>query len=85
MTDKEKETPKDLSFAEIQKKLAEAPKRNLDGSLEQVKEELRDAYMNFKDLQSRCEVDISSIREAEKRVYYFKADTFLLDEPDKQR
>lgn len=86
MTDKDKEeTPKDLSFAEIQKKLAEAPKRNLEGSLEQVKEELRDAYMNFKDLQSRCEVDISTIREAEKTVYYFKPDTFLLDEPDKQR
>ena len=27
-----------------------APKRNLTGSLEQCKEELRDAYMNFKDL-----------------------------------
>ena len=34
--------------------------RNLDGSLEQCKDELRDAYMNFKDLQTRCIIDIRS-------------------------
>jgi len=35
----------------LEKKIAEVPTRNLDGSLEQVKEEMRDAYMTFKDLQ----------------------------------
>jgi hypothetical protein len=34
--------------------------RSLDGSLEQCKDELRDAYMNFKDLQTRCIIDIRS-------------------------
>ena len=38
------------SYVQMQQQVAEAPKRNLTGSLEQCKEELRDAYMNFKDL-----------------------------------
>ena len=65
--------------------MAEAPKRNLTGSLEQCKEELRDAYMNFKDLQSRCIIDIATVNKTDKQVYYFKPDTFLMDDPDRQR
>jgi hypothetical protein len=35
----------------MEKQINDIRKRNLDGTLEQSKEELRDAYMNFKDLQ----------------------------------
>ena len=59
---------------------AEAPKRNLNGSLDQAKEELRDAYMNFKELQKQCVIDISTVNKTDKSVYYFKPDTFLLDD-----
>lgn len=73
------------SYVQMQQQVAEAPKRNLTGSLEQCKEELRDAYMNFKDLQSRCVIDIATVNKTDKQVYYFKPDTFLMDDPDRQR
>jgi hypothetical protein len=44
--------------------------------------------MNFKDLQGRCTIDLkqqSLIGEEEHTVYYFKPETFLLDDPEKQR
>ena len=64
--------------------------RDLTGSLEQCKEELRDAYMSFKDLKDRCVIDLqkasnSESSEQQHPVYYFKPETFLLDEPEKQR
>ena len=69
----------------MQKEVADAPKRNLTGSLEQCKEELRDAYMNFKDLKGRCVIDIATVNKTDKPVFYFRPDTFLLHEPDEQR
>ena len=59
--------------------------RNLTGSLEQCKEELRDAYMSFKDLQTRCVIDIKKPASSsdDSPVYYFKPETFLLDDPEK--
>ena len=49
-----------------------------------MKEELRDAYMNFMELHDKCVIDITTIKKDENRVYYFRPDTFLLDEPQKQ-
>ena len=69
----------------MQKQVAEAPKRNLTGSLEQCKEELRDAYLNFINLQGRCILDISTVNKSDQSVFYFKPETFLLDDPDRQR
>ena len=63
---------------------ANSPKRNLDGSLDQMKEELRDAYMNFMELHDKCVIDITTIKKDNSQVYYFRPDTFLLDEPQKQ-
>lgn len=37
-------------LASMEKTINESNQRNLTGSLEHCKEELRDAYMNFKDL-----------------------------------
>ena len=69
----------------MQKEIAAAPVRNLTGSLEQCKEELNHAYMNFKELKDRCIIDITTVNKTDKPVYYFKPDTFLLDDPDRQR
>lgn len=59
--------------------------RNLTGSLEQCKEELNHAYMNYKELKDRCIIDISTVNKTDKPVYYFKPDSFLMDDPDRQR
>lgn len=55
--------------------------------MEKAKEELRDAYMSYKDLETRCVIDIrkGTRLQDENPVYYFKPETFLLDEPEKQR
>ena len=45
-------------------KITETGARNLNGSLEQCKEELRDAYMNFKDLQQRCVIDMKESQKS---------------------
>jgi hypothetical protein len=58
----------------------------LNGTLEQSKEQLRDAYMNFKDLQSRCTINMKESGEDDKeahRVFYFKPETFMLDDAEK--
>ena len=75
-------------LAKMNRTMNDHNERNMAGSLEQCKEELRDAYMNFKDLQGRCTIDLkqqSLIGEEEHTVYYFKPETFLLDDPEKQR
>ena len=74
-----------VDFAQMQKEIAAAPVRNLTGSLEQCKEELNHAYMNYKELKDRCVIDISTVNKIDKPVYYFKPDSFLMDDPDRQR
>lgn len=39
-------------------KAANESQRDFSGPLETHKEQLRDAYMNFKDLQQRCTIDM---------------------------
>ena len=41
--------------------------------------------MNFKELSERCILDIKEMNKTDEAVYYFRPDTFLLDEPEKQR
>ena len=82
--DRSEEDMKVPSYAELQKMAEKAPKRNLQGSLDQMKEELRDAYMNFMEMQEKCVLDIQSMKSADHQVYYFRPDTFLLDDPNKQ-
>ena len=71
--------------------MQETRKRNLEGSLAKSEEELRDAYLNFKDLKQKCVIDIkqkSGLFDSgmdDNQVFYFKPETFLLDEPEKQR
>ena len=85
MASKGKESDNQSKLAQMQKEVAEAPKRNLTGSLEQCKEELRDAHMVYKDLKSRCIIELPTANKTDAQVYYFEPDTFLMDHPDKQR
>ena len=40
--------------------------------------------MNFKELQQRCVIDIKEIKKDDDfRVFYFKPETYLLDDPEK--
>ena len=83
-----KETAKknnDSGYTKLQNEIAATDRPRLNGSLEQCKEELRDAYMNFVELQGRCIVDIDTKNKSPHPVYYFKPETFLLDDPDRQR
>jgi len=73
-------------LTDMERILNDQNQKNLTGSLEQCKDELRDAYMNFKDLSQRCVIDINkqaSFGEDDDTVYYFKPETFLLDDPEK--
>lgn len=72
----------------MEQTLNDPNQRNLTGSLEQCKEELRDAYMNFKDLQTRCTIDMkqqATLGQEDHTVFYFKPETFLIDDPEHQR
>jgi hypothetical protein len=66
--------------------------------LDKALERLRDLHLNYKDLSSRCMVEIgahskfyfndlteyiSLTDKNDKRVFYLKPDSFLLDEPEK--
>ena len=84
--------PAQKQFQDMEREAREtAPTRNMTGSLQQCKEELRDAYLNFKDLSQRCTIDFKKSSKLDDpslidhTVYYFKPETFLLDEPEKQR
>ena len=72
------------SYAELRKQCENNTNRNLNGSLDQMKEELRDAYMNFMELHDKCVLDIPVIKDMAQTVFYFRPDTFLLDDPNKQ-
>ena len=41
--------------------------------------------MTFQDLETRCILDVNTVNKTDKPVYYFKPDTFLLDDLDRQR
>ena len=76
------------NLKEVEEKINEVKARNLDGTLEQCKEQLRDAYMNFKDLQQRCVIDMKDTHkdaDEEHRVFYFKPEKFMFDDAEKHR
>lgn len=45
--------------------------KKLEDSLEFCKEQLRDAYMTFKDLKQRCIIDLDTWRDRDEKVFYF--------------
>lgn len=59
-------------------------KKKLEDSLEYCKEQLRDAYMTFKDLKQRCIIDMDNWKERDDKVFYFQPESFLLDKPEQQ-
>ena len=63
----------------------ESSQKDLNGSLKECEDELRDAYMNYKELAERCKLQIQDHKKDHEQVFYFKPDTVLLQEPEKQR
>ena len=59
--------------------------KNVDGSLKAFEDELRDLYMNYREQADRCELKIEEHKKEHEQVFYFKPDTILLQEPEKQR
>jgi len=58
----------------------------MDGkSTEALANELREGYMQLKDLSARCLIDMEHISKADNRVFYFKPNSAYLEEPEKQR
>ena len=57
----------------------------MNQSLKQVEDELRDAYMIYKELAERCQYNINDNVPDDERVFYFKPDTILLKSPEEQR
>ena len=56
-----------------------------DRNVDAVAGELREAYMQLKDLSSRCMIDMEHINKNDERVFYFKPKSVFLEEPEKQR
>lgn len=52
-------------------------------SMDAMANELREAYMQMKDLSSRCMIDMENISKNDERVFYFKPNSEFLDEPEK--
>ena len=54
-------------------------------SIDAMANELREGYMQLKDLSSRCFIDMENINKNDNRVFYFKPNSVFLESPEKQR
>lgn len=54
-------------------------------SMEAVANELREGYMQLKDLSSRCMIDMENISKNDFRCFYFKPNSEFLRDPEHQR
>ena len=62
------------------------PSKVMADTLDQCRDQLRDAYMNFSDLEERCRIRMDEKTPTdEPSVFYFKPETFLLQDPESQR
>ena len=52
---------------------------------ETLANELREGYMQLKEIGSRCMIDMENISKNDKRVFYFKPNSIYLDDPEKQK
>ena len=53
-----------------------------DKSIESMQNELREAYMQMKDLKSRCMIDMENISKSDQRMFYFRPNSIFLDDPE---
>ncbi len=51
-------------------------------AVDRLKSNLRDAYLQMKDLSSRCMIDISNTERNDRRIFYFKPESVLLKDMD---
>ena len=81
-----KELIKESNFGEDDRNSLSYHLKKMDEkSHEQMQNELREVYMQLKDLGSRCMIDMDHISKNDNRVFYFKPNTVFLDEPEKQK
>lgn len=61
------------------KKLLHEKLDGLDSeSVMRMKSNLRDAYMDYKDLSNRCLIDMAATEKNDRRIFYFKPESILL-------
>lgn len=54
-------------------------------AMDRLKQNLRDSYIQMKDVSNRCLVDLSNTEKNDKRIFYFKPESVLLNDPEQQR
>ena len=78
MSNPDSKLPPKQQFQKMSEKVS-TPSKAMAETLEQCKDQLRDAFMNFSDLQERCVIKINEKpSKDEPTVFYFKPETFLL-------
>lgn len=50
--------------------------------MDQVNNDLREAYMQFKDLSARCMIDMEHISKNDQRIFYVKPNSMYLEDPE---
>mmetsp|Transcript_741 Transcript_741/g.799 ORF Transcript_741/g.799 Transcript_741/m.799 type:complete len:96 (-) Transcript_741:106-393(-) len=53
--------------------------------MERLKQSLRDAYIQLKDLHHKSLIDMSQIEKNDRRIFYFKPESILLKDPEVQK
>lgn len=54
-------------------------------SIDRLKSNLRDAYLEMRDLSKRCMIDLQSTEKNDRRIFYFKPESVLLQDMETQR
>lgn len=50
--------------------------------MDRLKSNLRDSYLQMKDLNARCMIDLTVIEKNDRRIFYFKPESVLLKDMD---
>ena len=66
---------KDSNFLE---KMNEKIEGMSSDSLSRLKQNLRDSYLQMKDLSARCMIDLTNTERNDRRIFYFKPESVLL-------
>ena len=61
-------------YEKLNEQLEALDKRAMD----RLKQNLRDSYIQLKDLSSRCLIDMANIEKNDKRIFYFKPKSVML-------
>jgi hypothetical protein len=54
-------------------------------AVDRLKSNLRDSYLEMKDLSTRCMIDMTTAERNDRRIFYFKPESVLLKDMETQR